>query len=535
MPHYLLQQYLQASAQRFPDKDAVIFKNQHLTYHQLDALSDRLATVLRAHGVGKGDRVGFYLNKSLFSVIAIYGILKAEAAYVPLDPMAPPKRLAFIVADCEMKALITTPRKAAALAGVQSQFEALACVIFTENGSLDSPLLAGTARISWEEVQTTSPEPWAYTQIENDLAYILYTSGSTGVPKGVMISHRASLTFVNWCVDKFAMRPEDRVSNHAPFHFDLSTFDLFASIEVGATVVLVPEGYSVFPMMIADFIAKEEISIWYSVPSVLTSLVLHANLAERSFPHLRIILFAGEVFPVNYLRQLMSLIPDIAYYNLYGPTETNVCTYYKTPLLAPDRVEPISIGKACENTEVFAVTEDGRLAEVGEVGELYVRGPSLLSGYWGLPDKTAAVLVPDPIHTLWDQKAYRTGDLVRLNPDGNYTFLGRRDHQIKSRGYRIEIGEIEAALYSHPEVVEAVVIPLPDPEIGNFIKALVTTTAGSQLTARALDQHCAGYIPKYMLPGAIEFRDSLPKTSTGKIDRTLLRQSLLAELEAQPG
>lgn len=528
MPHYLLQQALTATAQSRPDETAVAWKDQRLTYRELDQLSERLAHVLRALGVAPGDRVGFYLNKSLFSVIAIYGILKAEAAYVPLDPLAPPQRLAFIVADCGMRALISTVSKATSLATALSPAHALRGLIVTDDRLPAQPIVPGVAQVAWPEVQACEPAPHETRQIENDLAYILYTSGSTGTPKGVMISHRAALTFVNWCCDTFAMQASDRVSNHAPFHFDLSTFDLFASIQVGATVVLVPEGTSVFPMSLANFIEQERISVWYSVPSALTRLVLHANLGERSWPDLRLVLFAGEVFPVAYLRQLMALWPpQVAYYNLYGPTETNVCTYYRVPPLAAERIEPVSIGKACENTDVFAVDEAGRPVQAGQVGELYVRGPSLLSGYWNLAEKTAAVLVTDPIHRLWEQKAYRTGDLVRLEEDGNYTFLGRRDHQIKSRGYRIEIGDIEAALYGHPAVAEAVVIPIPDDEIGNRIKAVVALVEGETLTARALEQHCARYLPKYMLPEEIEFRPNLPKTSTGKVDRTRLRHEVV--------
>lgn len=528
MSHYLLQQALTATAGRWPDKVAASWKEQRLTYRELDELSDRLASLLRAQGLTRGDRVGFYLNKSLFSVIAIYGILKAEATYVPLDPQAPPQRLAFIVEDCGMRALITTTSKAVSLATALSPAHNLRCLIVTEETLPERPIVSGVAQMAWPQVTTFPADNHGTRQIESDLAYILYTSGSTGTPKGVMISHRAALTFVNWCCDTFAMQPTDRVSNHAPFHFDLSTFDLFASIQVGATVILVPEGTSVFPMSLANFIEQERISVWYSVPSALTRLVLHANLAERAWPDLRLVLFAGEVFPVAYLRQLMTLWPpQVDYYNLYGPTETNVCTYYRVPSLAADRIEPVSIGKACENTDAFAVDDAGHLVAVGQVGELYVRGPSLLSGYWNLPDKTAAVLVTDPIHRLWEQKAYRTGDLVRLEEDGNYTFLGRRDHQIKSRGYRIEIGDIEAALYGHAAVAEAVVIPIPDDEIGNRIQAVVALREGETLTARALEQHCARYLPKYMLPEEIVFRPSLPKTSTGKIDRTRLRRELV--------
>lgn len=512
---YLLSQLLSHSVQRDRDKLAVVHEQRSYTYHELDAASNRFAHQLRSAGVIRGDRVGLYLEKSLAAVAALFGILKLGAAYVPLDPAAPPQRVAYIIANCQMKALVSTTAKAAALQeslAAQGHLPAVVCVDEEALGSRPE----GTRSPSVGEL----PDPGT---IEHDLAYILYTSGSTGNPKGVMISHRAALTFVDWACATFTVQPTDRVSNHAPFHFDLSTFDLFATIKAGGTVVLVSPALSVFPLNLAKFMAEQRITIWYSVPSALTRLVLYGNLPQFDLSALRTILFAGEVFPVKYLRQLMTLIPHASYHNLYGPTETNVCTWYTVPPLDPDRTEPISIGKGCANSEMLVLNDRDQIVSPGEVGELCVRGPGLMRGYWGLPERTAQSLIHYVVYPhLGAEALYRTGDLVREEDDGNYTYLGRRDNQIKSRGYRIELGEIETVLYSHPDIEEAAVIPIPDEEIGNQIKAFVVLRNGQVVTRNQVDAFCAARLPKYMAPHQVEFRHALPKTSTGKVDKTQL-------------
>ena len=522
------------NAERFPDKEAIVFRGASITYRELEQRSNQLAHGLIASGVRTGDRVGLYLAKSIESIIGIFGIMKAGAAYVPMDPSAPAKRLAFIAKNSAMRALVSTANKAAELLEELPSDAALECVFLAEAEADAETTANGQVRmLTWRDLAGAPAEaPPDTGAIEDDLAYILYTSGSTGEPKGVMISHRAALTFADWGFETFQVQASDRFSNHAPFHFDLSTFDVFVSMKAGATTVLVPEELSVFPTSLADYIEEHRISIWYSVPSVLTRLVQLGGLKTRTMEHLRAILFAGEVFPVKHLRGLMALIPHAEYYNLYGPTETNVCTFYKVDEIEPDRTDPVPIGKACANTKVFAVGDDNRVVQAGEIGELYVRGPSLMQGYWGLPEKTKTALISNTVlDSAYEDQVYRTGDHVKLDENGDYLFLGRRDHQIKSRGYRIELGEIETTLYNHPEVLEAAVIAIPDEDIGNAIKAVVVPKEGAQLTRGGLEHFCSERIPKYMIPGMIEFRPALPKTSTGKTDKTrLVREGL----EAQP-
>jgi amino acid adenylation domain-containing protein len=365
--------------------------------------------------------------------------------------------------------------------------------------------------------------------IETDLAYILYTSGSTGDPKGVMISHRTIFTFINWCSDRFQITPEDRVTSHAPLHFDLSTFDIYVTIQAGATVVMVPEKLSVFPVRLVQLLQDEQITVTYLVPSILSMMVNYGKLYAHDMSKLRLILFAGEVFPIKYLRELVAAIPHAEYYNLYGPTETNVCTYYKVQPrdLEPERTQPVPIGIACENMEVFAIGDDGQLVtERGKEGELWARGSCVAQGYWGDTEKTARNFVRNTHQPNFEEIAYRTGDIVTLHEDGmNWVYIGRRDHMIKSRGYRIELGEIEAAFYSHKGVKEVAAVAIPDDMVGNRIKAFVVPMDHNGLTVKELEAHAVQKLPRYMVPESIEFRDELPKTSTGKINRPLLAMS----------
>ena len=347
-----------------------------------------------------------------------------------------------------------------------------------------------------------------------DLAYVLYTSGSTGAPKGVMLSHANALAFVGWAAETFGVRAEDRLSSHAPLHFDLSVFDLFAAAYGGAAVVLVPSRTSVFPVELARFIEVNGITVWYSVPSILTALTLHGDLRAGSLPTLRAVLFAGEVFPTKHLRRLMQLLPHARFFNLYGPTETNVCTYHEVRPL-PEDATAIPIGKAIDGVDAFALTDAGETAAPGEVGELCVRGASVMQGYWGDAERTAKVL---------RAAAYHTGDLVRRDADGDYWLLGRRDAQIKTRGYRVELGEIEVALHEHPAVSDCAVVAMPDDEVTNRIAAFVV--GARAITESELVRHCADRLPRYMIPEVFAMVPELPKTSTGKVDRRSLREAL---------
>ncbi|MBI5049315.1 MAG: amino acid adenylation domain-containing protein [Nitrospirae bacterium] len=525
----LLHNLLTESAGKYADKAAVTSRGKEITYGDLNALSNQLSLGLDSRNVRTGDRIGIYLHKSIDAVTAIFGILKSGACYVPLDPMSPVERQILIVNDCSLEYLITSSKKLPDVRQILQSASSLKYIFVIDIAKEEcQEQISGVNIIFKDEIfktPGTSMEQPQKQVTESNLAYILYTSGSTGQPKGVMIPHKAALAFVNWAWKCFNVNSDDIVSSHAPFHFDLSIFDIFAAVKAGATICIVPHELSSFPRSLSDFIEKQKISTWYSVPSILTQLVLYGNLEQKNLSSLRQVLFAGEVFPSKYLRRLMELIPHAKYYNLYGPTETNVITYYHVAEL-PDVNTSIPIGVPCDGVKTYIVNKSGAIVKNGEMGELYVSAPTLMDGYWKDSKKTESVLFKNPSSFLpsANETIYKTGDLVNYNQNGVLEYHGRGDAMIKSRGYRIELGEIETALLSHPDINEAAVLGIPHDEIGTWIKAFVASKKDSAISEKAVQHFCSQKLPHYMVPEAVAITDSLPKTSTGKIDRKKLEK-----------
>ena len=524
---FQLPQLLTASAALHPEADAVRHGDERLTYAELDDRSGRLAATLLAQGVRRGDRVGLFFPKSIPSIVTIFGILKAGGVYVPIDPASPGTRVGYLVRNCGIRHLVTTrervPLLEAAFAnGVPG--ELLAVLLVDDAG--DATIPRCTQRlVTWSEALGPPPAA-ADLGVETDLAYILYTSGSTGEPKGVMISHRAALTFVHWSHEEFAVSSQDIVSSHAPLHFDLSILDVFTTIAAGATVVLVPDRLSTFPVRLAEFIRTQRISVWYSVPSALTLMLQRGKFADHAYPDLRVLLFAGEVFPIKFVQQLRRAV-TARLCNLYGPTETNVCTWYEVTDRDLAREVPLPIGKAIRNYEVFAVTAEGaHVVAGGGEGELFARGPGLMSGYWGDEAKSDRVLRRHPLGAPpASERLMATGDIVSVDEHGDFLYVGRRDSMIKSRGYRIELGEVEAALMRCAGVREAAVVAVPDPLLTNRLKGFVSAEDGLTLTSQEVQAFLRTVLPPYMVPETIELLAELPKTSTGKLDRQQLARS----------
>ncbi|MGI8842659.1 MAG: amino acid adenylation domain-containing protein [Gemmatimonadaceae bacterium] len=507
------------AAKRWPHRTAVEDPaGGSVTYSELDALTDRVRDRLVASGVRRGDRVGVYVRKSIDAVAALLGAMKAGAAYVPVDASAPAWRSAYILHDCAVRLTFIEHVLLDEWGAEVDKLGDRPPVIALDG--VGSGQALGAALDLLDSKQGMAPRSEIHGETD-DLAYILYTSGSTGKPKGVMLTHRNALTFVDWCAAELAPVESDRFSSHAPFHFDLSILDLYLPLTYGATMVLIGADLGKAPVALAALIAERRLTMWYSTPSILTMLVQYGKLARHDLSSLRVVLFAGEVFPVKHLRALQQALPAPRYLNLYGPTETNVCTWHEVGERVPDeRTEPYPIGRVCPPLRARVVDHDGTDVAVGEEGELCISGPGVMQGYWNLPERTARAFLPNTGVEQW----YRTGDLVVDDGLGSYTFVGRRDRMVKRRGYRIELGEIEAGLYRHECVEEAAVIALKDGEGNVRIKAFLRCV-GRTPSVIELKQFCAEALPTYMVPDAFEIRDALPKTTTDKIDYQRLQES----------
>jgi amino acid adenylation domain-containing protein len=514
-----LHELFTTAAARAPQAVAVVEPGAgEITYGALDRLSDRLRDRMAALGVARGDRVGLFMRKGIDTVAALLGALKAGAAYVPVDPGAPPARGAYILHNCAVKAVLVDADRAQALRGELAALgaaPALPVVDRDAGAGLKATLDAADAAQPAAPVATVRSGP-------DDLAYILYTSGSTGKPKGVMLSHRNAVSFVDWCSEAFAPTAADRFSSHAPFHFDLSILDIHVCFKHGATLVLAGEDIGKDAPRLARLIADERISIWYSAPSILALLAQYGHLHEHDYAALRQVLFAGEVFAVKHLRTLTELLPRPRYFNLYGPTETNVCTWHEVPLpVPPERSTPYPIGKTCSHLRSRVTDEHGAELPAGSEGELCIAGPGVMQGYWALPEQTARGFHIDADGTRW----YRTGDIVIEDADGCHTYRGRRDRMVKRRGYRVELGEIEAGLYRHPGVKEAAVVAFADADAGVQITAfLAAQDAAKRPSLIEMKRFCAEHLPLYMLPDRFVWQPALPKTSTDKIDYQRLKE-----------
>ena len=510
----LLHHFLIDSANRHAGAAAVSEGGLSLNFEQLTANALSLAASLMAHGLGKGDRVALIMPKSAEAIISLFATLLAGGIYVPLEPQWPPERIEAGLEDCTPRIVIAkgsnkTTSRVRTLAGMSAA-----------TGSLPQIFDLGARNsILWDEALRRPVTGFQEPMIRSDdPALILFTSGSTGRPKGVTLSHKAVAAFVNWTAQEFKLDEKDRLACPSPLSFDLSTFDIFNMALCGATCLIVPQEVVWMPRFLAQFISSQRITAWYCVPSILSGILAEKNFAQGQYPELRAVIFAGEVFPSHSLARIRPVFSQADFYNLYGPTETNVVTWYRVPRDF-DASRPIPIGSPCPYAMLLFDPADVATGNGVETGNLLVAGESLMSGYWNKPAETTQALVDmiDSAHI--SRRFYRTGDRVSLDPaTGNYTFVGRTDRQVKRRGYRIELGEIETALRQNAVILEAAAISHQDVESKTSIIAFVRSDPHASTSQVEVRNHCAQYLPAYMMPDRVVFLPVLPKNNRGKTD-----------------
>lgn len=495
---------VERAAERHPDRPAVISPDATLSYRALLDLSARWAGALAAAGVRPGDRVGLYQPKSPTGVAQLIGILRAGAAYVPVDPNAPPDRAFHVFDHAEVVAVLAAgrPRDALLARGAELGRPAPAPPdpeLVAQNG-LSAPALALAG---------------------DELAYILYTSGSTGAPKGVAITHAQSLAFVHAATPVFEATEQDVFCSHAPFNFDLSIIDLFCAFSAGAAVSLIPEKWLSFPAKISSWIEDSGITVWNSVPSALIQLTARGALEKRNLEHLRLIMFAGEPYPVKQLRRLVAAFPKATLMNVYGQTEANSSTYYVACELPEEDAAVLPIGQTFPGYRVLVLGDDGaEITADGAEGELYVCGGAVACGYYKDPERTSKAFVLHPLRPESGEIVYKTGDRVTFDREGDLVFRGRQDAAVKVRGFRVELQELEAQASAVPGVDEAAVIAVPHEAEGHQLHLFVSSGEDADALRPALEKRITEKLPPYMRPASITVQQAaLPKTGTGKIDK----------------
>lgn len=510
----LVQHYFSASSRRFPNKAALNCADQSSSYSESEKLTNAIANQLRRDGLVRGSFVPFFMAKSINSIHAVLSILKADCAYVPIDINSPGNRIQSILDACDASLV----------------------VVDSTSRSLFEDLVPAAARPNllvideFEGGDETEPD---YQNLSIDIAYVLFTSGSTGVPKGVMIPHKAIIDYIDWCVDEYDLTDKDVVANHAPLYFDNSTFDIYTAFKAGTELHLVDDAVNDFILALIKWIDERGITTFFCVPSVLSMLLRTRRLKSSSFSRLRHLICAGEVLPPDVLRAWMELYPHVHFTNMYGPTEITVdCSYHVVSSPPGEGELAVPIGRARPNMELFVREESGTLSKkVGARGELLVRGTAVAYGYLGDEEKTRKAFIQNPNNRFFHDPLYCTGDLVEINPNREFLFLGRADDQIKYLGYRIELGEIEAQLTSVEGVDECIVVfndavESSDQAIGALISSVASI--GSEEISAALKKQ----LPSYMVPGILVFsNDDFPRTANGKYDRQSIRSLVFGGLK----
>ncbi len=516
-----VEEFLEQSARRHPDRTALVCGARRPTYGGIEEASNRLAHALIREGVRRGDRVAIHLENSVEAVLAIFAILKAGAVFLVVHHTTKADKLLYVLNDSRAAALFTDAARLAEIRDHTAPAPHLRAA-FVSGSDATGPPDRGLRSVSMESVLRRSDaprEPPPKRRIDLDLAALIYTSGSTGRPKGVMLTHLNIVSAATSITTYLESRPDDVILSVLPLSFDYGLYQVLMAFKVGATVVL--ERSFAYPYAVIESLVREKVTVFPIVPT-MAALLLQMDLASSDLSRLRTITNTAAALPTEHIRRLCSIFPQARLYSMYGLTECKRVSY-----LPPDQLErrPTSVGRGMPNQEVFIVDDAGQRVGPAVVGELVVRGSHVMKGYWDRPEETARVLKPG---SFPGERVLYTGDLFRMDEEGYLYFVGRKDDIIKSRGEKVSPREIENVLCSLAGVAEAAVVGVPDPVLGQAIKAVVALREGARLTDLDLRRHCARHLEDFAVPQLVEIRPSLPRTSSGKISKRELASSVEA-------
>lgn len=519
----LVNNFLENSALKYPDKTALICGERRLTFSEIDAMASRLASVLLSEGIERGDRVAVFLDNSVEAVVSVFAILKAGAIFLMVNPTTKKDKLNYILNNCRADGLISHIDKFSAISEVYKTTPSLKFSILTGQ---KKEIIDGAQRcLFMEDILQSTASAWspsiASACIDVDLATIIYTSGSTGNPKGVMMTHHNMVSAANSITQYLENREDDIILNLLPLSFDYGLYQALMAFKIGATLVL--EKSFIYPYKVIETILREKVTGFPIVPTISAILLQMEDLKNHNFEHLRYISNTAAALPPIHITKLREIFPKAKIYSMYGLTECKRVTY-----LPPDQIDirPASVGRGMPNEEVYIVDENGDRVGPGVIGELVVRGSNVMKGYWEMPEETAKRLKPGKYP---GEMVLYTGDLFKMDEEGYLYFIARKDDIIKSRGEKVSPKEIENVLYEIDGVVEAAVIGVPDDVLGQAIKAFVVLKDGIKMTEKDVQRFCAKRLEDFMIPKHVEFRTELPKTSTGKITKTALKANNYVE------
>ncbi|MFC4585716.1 amino acid adenylation domain-containing protein [Sphaerisporangium corydalis] len=523
-----LELLVSAQAERDPGARAVVDGAAECGYGELENRANRLARALVDQGVGPGDRVCLMVPKSVSAIVAVLGVLKSGACYVPMDTASPARRLGRVLRRCGPCWVVADPGVSGLVAG---------CLDEAGPSSVRGVLWLGPVPEDFTAPAAVRPpvvpvglddgpaEPPPVRGDAGDLAYIMFTSGSTGEPKGVPVTHASVRHFTSWANTRFGLGPGDRVSGHAPLHFDISVWDVFGALTSGARLYLVPPHANLLPSLTADFLRRTGLTQWFSVPSVLVQMARRDVVAYGDFPDLRRLIWVGEVFPAAAVRYWMERLPHVELTNVYGPTETTIASSHHTLTSVPGPgAPPVPIGRAIPGERLAVLGADLAPLAPGVVGDLHIAGAGLSPGYWRDPAATAAAFREAPGGERW----YRTGDLAAMDAEGVFHFHGRADRQVKARGHRVELDEIAVALGRVRGLSAGAVVAVSgDGFEGTEICAAYVPVPGGGRGPAELRAELAGTLPPYMVPTRWLVLDSMPMTPNGKTDHRAIEHRFL--------